>query len=146
MGMELSGDWNKLLDATRLQNSMEKHMGDALERGAEIVRGYIVKGIRDQSLGHTPLKPATLARKAKKSQSDLILIAEGDYIASFATDKEAWDTVHVGTNFPQSRAMEHGYEPAGIPARPHVEPALEASIEEYLEELQSGLSEMWRNV
>jgi len=48
MGLELSGDWDKFMNLANVEKKLQEHMGDALERGGEIVRGSVIKYIRDQ--------------------------------------------------------------------------------------------------
>lgn len=146
MGMSLTGDWDKFMNLANVESAMRDHMGAALARGAEVVRGSVVKFIRDQKGNWPALKPETIERKEKEGQSDLTLIAEGDYMSSITTDQRAWDEVHVGTNHPQARAQEFGYEPAGIPARAHFWPGTEEAIGDYLEELQQGLATMFQSL
>jgi len=146
MGCELTGDWDKFLNLKNIESAMREHMGDALERGAELLRGNVVKYIRDQKGNWPPLAESTVKQKAAKNQSDLILIAEGDYESSFATDRKSWDEVQMGSNHPQSRALEFGYEPRGLQARPHFWPAMEEGIDGYLNELQQGLATMFQSL
>jgi len=87
-----------------------------------------------------------LKRKAEKGQSDLTLIAENDYVTSFAVHRDAWDKVLMGSDHEQSRALEFGYEPRGLAARPHFWPGIEEGTEEFLEELQHGLSDMFKSL
>jgi len=125
---------------------VHEHMGNALEVGAEIVRANIIKGIRDQKYSFAPLSQRTKEYKQKKGLSPLILIAEGDYMASFATKAVSWDEVHIGSNHPQSRALEFGYEPRGLPARPHVGPAMMDSIDEVISHLNKAFAGMFEGL
>ncbi len=127
-------------------------MGNALYRSGEIVRKNIVKGIRDQkykslwpALKENTLKAKTNSKRANKGKgSSLILIDKGDYLSSFAVAKKSTEEVHVGSNHPQSRALEFGYEKNNIPARPHVLPAFEDSKSELETELTSAIGDVFR--
>lgn len=138
----MEGNIDKLLNILGGLNShIQNHMGDALERAGEIVRKHVVTGIRDQRWPMPPLAARTIDRKMKLRQSRLILIARGDYFASFAVARVSWDEVHMGTNHAQGRRLEFGYPPGSkdiTPSRPHVGPALDDSRDEVLEELLEG--------
>lgn len=135
-----------------VHDKMTTELGNALERSGEIVRKNIVKGIRDQSFGFAPLKPRTM--EAKLSQrirsghiigpgSSLILIDQGDYLASFTVVAKNSE-VMIGTNHPQARALEFGYEPRNLVARPHCEPGLKQSEEEVKEEMAAAFRECFK--
>ncbi len=140
----MEGNFDRLLDILGdFRERMEDTMAGPLEEAGEVVRAHIVKGIRDQKWAWPPLAPSTVERKALKKQSPLTLIAEGDYFASFTTERVRWDEVHVGTNHPQGRALEFGYGPRALPPRPHMGPALEESREEVAEVLEAGYQEVF---
>ncbi len=146
MGLEFTGDWDKFRNLENIERAMQDHMGDALETAGELLRGNIVKGIRNQKFDFAPLAESTKKTKIRDNKSPLILIREGDYLASFAVKREGWDKVHVGSNHPQGRALEHGYEPGNLPARPHVAPALGESAEEILDTLGNGLATVFESI
>lgn len=123
---------------------VRREMERPLMIAGEIVRANIVKGIRGQKFDFAPLAEATIERKKQKNYSDLILIAQGDYVASFAVEQQDWDEVHIGTNHAQGRALEHGYEPRNLPARPHVAPALEESRDKIEEILGDAFKEIFK--
>lgn len=145
MGLDFTGDWKFFDNIKYFENNMQKHMSIALEVAAEIVRANVVKGIRDQKYLFAPLSIYTKEYKQKKGLSPLILIAEGDYLASFTTEKVDWDEVHIGSNHPQSRALEFGYEPKGLPARPHLAPALADSVNEVIDTLQDAFAKIFKD-
>ncbi|TAL31584.1 MAG: phage morphogenesis protein [Spirochaetes bacterium] len=135
----MEGNFDRLMELLEnFKEHMEDKMASPLEEAGEIVRKNIVKGIRDQKWLMPPLAAKTGLRKAKLGHSPLILIAKGDYFASFTTERIRWDEVHVGTNHPQGRALEFGYAPRGLPARPHMTPALEESMPEVMEVIEEG--------
>ncbi|MCL2154046.1 MAG: phage morphogenesis protein [Leptospirales bacterium] len=132
---------------------LKENMENALMVSGEIVRGNIVKGIRGQKYNFVPLAPATLKAKSKprkrgkytiRAGSRLTLVDQSDYVASFAVEKKDWDEVQVGTNHPQGRALELGYAPRNLPARPHVAPAFEESIDVVQKTLQDALSGVFK--
>lgn len=141
----MEGNIDNLIN--RLNNMgtlVRREMERPLLIAGEIVRANIVKGIRGQKFDFAPLVESTIERKKQKNYSDLILIAQGDYVASFAVEQEDWDEVHIGTNHAQGRALEMGYEPRNLPARPHVAPALEASREKVEEKLGEAFKEIFK--
>lgn len=143
MGLTLDGDWNFFDRANNIGSSIQETMGNALEVSAENIRAAVIKGIRDQKYSYAPLAQRTKEYKQKKGLSPLILIAEGDYLSSFATKKINWDEVHIGSNHPQSRALEFGYEPRGLPARPHFAPAMLDSVDEVITTLQGAFTHLF---
>jgi hypothetical protein len=50
----------------------------------------------------------------------------------------------IGTNHPQARRLEFGFETTGQVARPHFEPGLKKSEDEVREELMTSLQECFR--
>jgi phage gpG-like protein len=132
----------------RISSGMER----SLERSGEIVRKNIVKGIRSQEFNFAPLKDSTLAAKSKTRKrsghmipagSNLVLIDQGDYLSSITSVRKD-DEVMIGTNHPQARRLELGFETTGQEARPHFEPGLKMSEDEYREELMTSLQECFR--
>lgn len=120
-------------------DNIEKAEVKGLSQCGEHLRGNIVKGIRDQKHGFEPLKEETLKAKADTKRkrggetigkgSSLILIDKSDYVSSFSSNVDrAKKSVIVGTDHDQGRALEFGYEPRNLPARPHIGPALDESI------------------
>lgn len=127
-----------------LSTVVRKRMERPLMVSGEVVRANIVKGIRGQKFNFAPLKPATVERKQLKNKSSLILISEGDYMASFAVEQKRWDEVQIGTNHKQGRALEFGYKPRRLQKRPHVAPALKASEKKIHELLEQGFKEVFK--
>ena len=118
-----------------LHHEITEKLEGTLERGGEIIRKNIVKGIRNQEFNFEPLKPATVAAKSKPrvrsghqipAGSSLILIDQGDYLSSITSVKKDGEIL-VGTNHPQGKRLEFGFEPTGQVARPHFQPGLDAS-------------------
>ena len=135
-----------------LHHEIIEKLEDSLERGGEIIRKNIVKGIRNQEFNFAPLKPSTVAAKSKPRMrsghqipagSSLILVDQGDYLSSVTTVKKDGEVL-VGTNHPQGRRLEFGYEPAGQEARPHFEPGLNKSEPEVKEEFESAIKGCFR--
>lgn len=154
MGLDYSGDWDKFMNLGNIDRVLRDHMGDTLEIAAEAVCANVVKGIRDQKWDMEPLKPETLEAKSKHRGgkdpkppgSNLILIDQADYLASFTTEKVSWDEIHVGSNHDQARALEFGYEPRNLPARPHFHPGIEESVEEFLDIIGEGFRSMFKTL
>ncbi len=145
MGVKLEGDWDKFLNLKNL--NIVKQMDNALVTAGEVVRRNIVKGIQEQRIEGPSLKSTTLEAKSKPrkrgkdtipSGSNLKLIDQGDYVSSFATEQVSETEVHVGSNHDQARALEFGYAPRNLPARPHVGPAVERSMDEMGEVLRES--------
>jgi hypothetical protein len=122
---------------------LKKNMERPLLIAGEVVRTNIVKGIRGQKYNFKPLAPSTVEQKARQKHSNLILIAQGDYMGSFTVEQRDWDEVHIGTNHNQGRALEFGYKPRNLPARPHVGPGLEESREKIKDILEDGFKQVF---
>jgi hypothetical protein len=155
-GLELGGDWDKFIKMKDI--NVAKKLEVVTEQCGEIIRGDIIKAIRDQKIQGPPLKKETREAKSKPryrtsirkdgtkvkrrvpSGSDKRLIDQGDYMSSFVSEKIRYDKVRIGTNHPQARALEKGYAPRNLPARPHVDPAVRISkmkvALQYLRELK----------
>lgn len=121
---------------------VQQEMRRPLRIAGEIVRTNTVKGIRGQKFNFKPLAESTIEQKKRKKYSNLILIAQGDYMASFAVEQKDWNDVQIGTNHAQGRALEFGYKPRNLPARPHLGPAFDESqdkIGEILNEAFQGI-------
>jgi hypothetical protein len=150
----MEGNIDNLIN--RLNNMgtlVRREMERPLMIAGEIVRANIVKGIRGQKFDFAPLSPVTKEAKSKPRKrggftisagTDGILMDQTDYVGSFAVEQIDWDEVHVGTDHPQGRALEHGYEPRNLPARPHVAPALEESRDKIEEKLGDAFKEIFK--
>ena len=129
---------------------VHKNMDNALRRSAEILRTNVTKGIHSQkwSSAWPALSPEYLEQKESRGDNTNILISghrsptskspAQNYVQSFAVAKRKQLSYAVGTNHPQGRALEHGFEARGLPARPHLEPALKESEKAIKNELQKG--------
>lgn len=115
-------------------------------KNAAILQANIIKGIRSQKYrtNWPELSEATKERKKKLRLSPLILIAHGEYSASFETRKHDSTTYEVGTNAPQARRLEFGFETGGTKERPHVRPAMKDSIEPIRENYGNAISEIFQ--
>ena len=141
-------DFFKVLD--NYPKTMQKNMDNSLRRSAEIVRTNVIKGIHAQkwSSSWPKLSPQYLAQKESRGDNPNILISgyrapssqipHEHYVQSFSVEKRKNLSYVIGTNYPQARALEYGFEARGIPARPHLAPALKESEEEIKSELTKG--------
>jgi hypothetical protein len=116
--------------------NMSADLGIALEIAGEVVRGNIVKGIRDQKWNFKPLAESTLKKKKERQ----ILIETSDYVNSFAVQKTSNLEVQVGTVEPRARALEFGREEVNLPPRPHVGPGFRDSKNEVAKILGDGFA------
>ncbi|MBN2435584.1 MAG: phage morphogenesis protein [Spirochaetes bacterium] len=133
---EFFGDWDK---CTGLGNiPFADAISQSVGRCAHIARKQIIKNIRDQKIEGPDLLPQTRAKK-RGSQK---LIEKGDYLSSYTTKQISKTEAHVGTNHPQARALELGYEPRNLAARPHVGPAFEEAQEEMADEFTKRMIEV----
>ena len=133
--------------------SMEKNMDKALRRSAEILRTNLIKGIHSQrwSSSWPALSTKYLEQKEARGDNTNILISgyrapssrvpTEHYVQSFAVQKRKKLSYAVGTNYPQARALEYGFEARGLPARPHLAPALQDSEEAIKAELSRGFKD-----
>lgn len=135
MPIETSG-FNEFIGAlNNIGKNLEKNLDKACARTAHIVRTYTVKGIRDQSFNFSPLSPKYAERKKALGGSNKILMSgvrsensstpSQNYVNSFAVEKLQSCEYLVGSDFPQAHALENGFEERNLPARPHLEPALQ---------------------
>lgn len=122
-----------------------KILGKTQAENAAILQANITKGIRSQKYATSwpSLSEKTKARKKRERLSPLILIAHGEYSSSYEIRKHDSETYEVGTNAPQARAQELGYEAGGIKERPHVRPAMKDSIEPIKENYLKAISEIF---
>lgn len=133
---EFFGNWDRFENLGNIP--FADAIGQTVGRCAELVRGQIVKNIRDQKIEGPDLKASTW-RKKKGSQK---LIEEGDYLSSYATKQISNTEAHVGSNHPQARALELGYEPRNLDPRPHVGPAFEEAQDDMIEEFTQSMIEV----
>lgn len=110
-------------------------MEKATQQNAYLLQAKLAEGIRRQLYysNWPALKPKTRLQKAKKRQSDLTLVGEGELSSSFEVLPIARSTFAVGTNNPYARAQEFGYSPKNLPARPYFRPALKDATPEMLD-------------
>ncbi|PJZ43672.1 phage virion morphogenesis protein [Leptospira brenneri] len=122
-----------------------KVLEKAQAQNAAVVQSNIIKGIRSQKYvtNWPSLSEATKKRKRKLRLSPLTLVAHGDYSSSFETRKHDNTTYEVGTNRPDARRHEFGFEAGGEPERPHVRPALKDSAEQIKENYVRAVSEIF---
>ncbi len=130
--------------------SVEQNMDHALRRSAEILRTNVTKGIHAQkwSSSWPALSAKYLEQKESRGNNTNILISghrsptstnpAQNYVQSFSVAKRKRLSYAIGSNYPQARALEYGFEARGLPARPHLEPALKESEEAIKDELRKG--------
>lgn len=140
MSLEIVGFDEAINKCLQLPGKIRAQSDKAVGRGAKILRGAIIKKIHSQPSTWPALDPKYQKRKAAAGGSNKKLISgvrsnkgshpSGNYVNSFADEKIADAEYAVGSNHPQARAMEFGFEKKNIKARPHVGPALEESRED----------------
>lgn len=144
MPVRRTGDW---AGVTRLIGGLSKDLKDA--RRISLMR-FAAKAEREakmhmslQDLPWEPLKAETLAAKARKGQSNLILMATSDYFQAITswvdtdtayagvkkdvTDDEGEEIVNIAA------VLEFGSDAAGIPARPLWQPVFEDTMKHWAE-------------
>ncbi|MBN8220693.1 MAG: hypothetical protein J0L53_07195 [Spirochaetes bacterium] len=139
MSLDLEGFEDALKKCVELPGRIHKQADKAVARGVKIVRGAVIKKIHSQPGNWPALDPKYAARKAKAGGSNKKLISgvrskrgshpSTNYVNSF-TDKKIADAEYaIGSNHPQARALEFGYEKKNIKARPHLNPAVKESAD-----------------
>ena len=137
MGVKKVGDWTKV---EKLIGNLAKEMLDAREKSLKLwglkAEALAKTHMSTQDLGWKPLKPKTVARKARKGQSTNILIATSDYFQAISS----WTiegTVLVGVTKTEKNgdgdviadiARIHEFGGGNIPARPLWQPVFDETI------------------
>ena len=156
MPIEMNGFDGFIGALNNIGKNLEKNLDKACARTAHIVRTYTVKGIRDQSFNFAPLSPKYAERKKALGGGNKILISgvrsensstpSQNYINSFAVEKLQPCEYITGSNFPQAPALENGYEDRNLPARPHLEPALQkAQKDDFGKEIMQAMEDSIRD-
>lgn len=135
----------------------EKLSDKAIHKTALQIRSFVVAGIANQTWASkwAPLSPKYKAFKILNNGSNKMLISgirsryrkrtkdrvalktglPGNYRNSFESSKLGQGVYAVGSNYPQARALELGNPKKKLPARPHLQFAVE-----------QGRSELMKNV
>lgn len=153
MSLDIFGFDEAMDKLVKLPGRIHSQADKAVARGAKILRGAIIKKIDSQPGTWAALDPRYLRRKLKAGGSNKKLISgvrsksgshpSGNYRNSFA-DQKVGDAVYaVGSNHPQARALEFGYEKKNIKARPHVDPALKESADEIRTDMVNTMREVF---
>lgn len=153
MSLELSGFDEALEKMVQLPGRIHAQADKAVARGAKILRGAVIKKIHSQPSDWADLNPKYAARKAKAGGSNKKLISgvrskrgshpSTNYVNSF-TDKKIADAEYaVGSNHPQARALEFGYEKKNIKKRPHLNPAMKESADEIRADMVNTMREIF---
>ncbi len=152
MSLEILGFDEALQKMAHLPGRIHSQADKAVGRGAKILRAAVIKKIHSQPAGWPALDPKYAARKAKAGGSNKKLISgirsrkgshpSGNYVNSFADQKVADAEYAVGSNHPQARALEFGYEKRNIKKRPHLNPALKESADEIRADMVSTMREV----
>lgn len=162
MGLETQG-FDKLIKTLgEAPAKLRRETDIAVARTAHIVRSKTIKGIGGEYQGSfAPLSEKYAAWKAKKGGSNLILVSGirkgkkqqlgGNYRNSFAVDKRGDGIYEVGSNHPQARRLEFGFDgkdkkgrTAKTPARPHLNRALKDSQPEFIAEIKDALDRTFK--
>lgn len=152
MSLELAGFDEAIEKLVKLPGRIHSQADKAVARGAKILRGAVIKKIHSQPSNWPALDPKYAARKARAGGSNKKLISgvrtkkgshpSGNYVNSFADQKVADGEYAVGSNHPQARALEFGYEKKNIKARPHLNPALKESADAIRDDMVNTMREV----
>lgn len=139
MSLDIEGFDEAMKKIVELPGRIHTQADKAVARGAKILRAAVIKKIHSQPSNWPALDPKYAARKARAGGSNKKLISgvrqkkgshpSGNYVNSFADQKVADAEYAVGSNHPQARALEFGYEKKNIKARPHLNPALKENAD-----------------
>lgn len=134
MGFNKVGDWEKVSRLIReLAPEFQRARQKCLKQFGLKAEAVAKKHMSSQDLAWIPLKPATIAAKIRKGQSENILIASSSYfqsVTSWVVDKTAYAGVkreaknaETGEAIANIAAVqEFGSQSRSIPARPLWEP------------------------
>ena len=132
-----------------ITKNLPKELDRAVARSAHVVQANVVKNIRDQKGDWPDLNEKYREQKQIRGNSPQMLISghrggknptpPSPYFTSFEVAKISDGNYAVGSDYPQARALEYGYEDNGLPARPHVEPAVEDSREFHANEIKEAV-------
>lgn len=153
MSLEILGFDEAINKIAQLPGRIHSQADKAVARGAKILRTAVIKKIHSQPANWPALDPKYAARKAKAGGSNKKLISgvrsrtgshpSGNYVNSFADQKVADAEYAVGSNHPQARALEFGYEKKKIKKRPHLNPALKESADEIRADMVNTMREVF---
>lgn len=153
MSLEITGFNEAMQKLAQLPGRIKSQSDKAVARGAKILRAAVIKKIHSQPSNWEALDPKYAARKAKAGGSNKMLISgvrrrkgshpSGNYVNSFADQKIAEGEHAVGSNHPQARALEFGFDKKNIKARPHLNPALKESADEIRTDMVSTMKEIF---
>lgn len=151
--MDVHG-FDKLLGVlSGIPSKVERKADMAVSKSAQLIRRNVIKEIGEQPAAWPRLSAKYAAQKSMKGGSNLILVSGirtrksrtpvTNYRNSFEVEKSGKAQYDVGSNYPQARALEYGFEPRNLPARPHFEPAVEKSRDDILENYSNFLKEVF---
>lgn len=153
MSLEITGFDEAIKKMSELPGRVRAQKDKAVARGAKILRGAVIKKIHSQPSNWPALDEKYAARKAKAGGSGKKLISgvrakkgshpSGNYVNSFADEKIGEGEYAVGSNHPQARVLEFGFEKKNIKARPHLEPALNESREDIMADMVETMREVF---
>lgn len=147
MGVEMQGFDEFIQHLDGVSKRFEHHSDISVKRSTNVIRMNVIKEIDSQPASWAALSPEYAKRKAAMGGSRLMLVSGVRSPSSktpMANYRNSYDVIKVdhaayaaGTNYPQARALEHGFEARGVKARPHVEPAVNKSKPEILKEYKN---------
>lgn len=153
MSLEILGFDEAMKKMAELPGRVRAQKDKAVARGAKILRGAVIKKIHSQPSNWPGLDPKYAARKAKAGGSSKILVSgvrskkgshpSGNYVNSFADEKIGEGEYAVGSNHPQARVLEFGFEKKNIKARPHLNPALTENTEAIMQDMVDTMREVF---
>ena len=163
MAMELQGFDRLTRVLGDAPSALRRETDRAVARTAHVVRSRTVKGIGGEyQMDFAPLSERYARWKKRHRGSNLILVSGirrgkkqqvgGNYRNSFAVEKRSEGVYEVGSNHPQARALEMGFDGTdskgrkkNMPARPHLTRALDESSEDYRREVLGALQRAFKD-
>ena len=137
MGIKKTGDWARVKNFIRnLNGELSGAQDDWITRVTLYAEAQAVKHISTQDLRWTPLKPATIAAKVRKGQSEDIYVATSTYfqsITSYAKNGKGYVGVNKTATYADgmkvsdiAKLMEFGG--GSMPARPLWQPTFKEAL------------------
>lgn len=153
MSLDIFGFDEALKKMVELPGRIQSQRNKAVARGAKILVGAVKKKIHSQPSSWPGLDEKYEKRKRAQGGSNKKLISgvrrgkgshpSGNYVNSFADQKIADAEYAVGSNHPQARVLEFGFEKKNIKARPHLNPALKEQADNIRKDMVDTMREIF---